>query len=121
MLFLEEKIQGKSHWHRYPTEIEDACHEVGEAAVVYLKPFARYHHVGMVGNRLKVSAAGGGDAKERLLCLVESSDVDVVDQVVGIETHRVVGDGKDEPWQEVDGKLPRLLPRIEQGESYNEI
>lgn len=121
ILFLEEQIQGECHGDRYPAEVEHASHEVGYGAVMHREIFAGDHHRSVVGYGAQLFLRRRRDSEQRLLCPVESCDIDVVDEVVGIEAHGVVCHSKDKPRQEIDGKAPRCLPKIKEDKQCYKI
>lgn len=91
-----EEIKGKEQRDGYPTEVEETCQQIGKGEVMYREIFVQ-------GNPLPINY----QSEEVLLCLIDVQDVHLVDHIVGIDTHKVVGGTEDDERDHSHGKLAR--------------
>ena len=83
----KEEVETEGQGQRHPTEIADAGQYVEGRSGMERKPF--------VGRQSGRSVAY---AEQRLLGLIDATDVDVANEVVGVIAHRVVDEPEQDEW-----------------------
>jgi hypothetical protein len=70
---------------------------------------------------LSPSGRVGFYAKEVLFCGIETAHINGVDLVVGVETHGIVGHGKEHPREKENSRPTGLPPCQHEGENKDEV